>query len=180
MNEPFWYQIDEGNIDDQGHFTGYAAIYGSVDKWGRICEPGCFDAVLARFAAEGRYPAILWEHNKKLVIGRQTLESDEKGLAVDGQLYIGDADGVLALEDAKRAYNLILKSQYGLSFRAPFLYANASATMAGLRISKYEDIRETSIVAHPAQNNATVEAVASAPTMFDIDKRLTAWLGRLG
>lgn len=176
-NKQFFFEVD--SIEESGRFTGYAAVYGNVDGWGRVAAPGCFDEILERFKAEGRYPALLWEHNKNLVIGKMVLTSDTKGLLCQGELYIADGEGVKAIEDAKRAYNLIRESQYGLSFRSPFKYSNTSDNDDALIIEKFDDIYEVSVTAHPANNRAIIESVNSGLDLHRAAEFIRQWQANL-
>lgn len=182
FNEPAQLAVNlsPAGVDAKGQFTGYAAVWNVVDAWGRKFTPVSFDGVLARMKAAGVYPPVLWEHNKELVIGRQVLTADPHGLRVEGQLFIADENGILALDDAKKAYNLIKTSVYGMSVRAPFDWANTSIDPADgtTIIHQFDDIRETTITSSPACNIATVEAVASARGWHAMNKAMNEMLAK--
>ena len=73
--------------DDQGNFTGYAAVFGNVDRGNDVIEPGATTKTLQ----ENPDVPIFWVHNYGLVpIGTGKLSTDPKGkgVRIDGQLLI--------------------------------------------------------------------------------------------
>ncbi len=72
--------------DDEGRFTGYASVFGTVDKGNDVVEPGAFTKTLK----ENPAVPIFWVHEYELVpIGISTSMGEEsKGLKVEGQLFI--------------------------------------------------------------------------------------------
>jgi HK97 family phage prohead protease len=70
--------------DDEGRFTGYAAVFGNVDQGNDLIEPGAFTKTLNE-NPDG--VPILWSHDTDQPIGVSTsLVEDRKGLRVEGQL----------------------------------------------------------------------------------------------
>lgn len=73
----------DGPPDDEGRFTGYAAVFGNVDHGNDVIEPGAFTKTLQ----EKPQVPILWAHNPDKPIGVSTsMTEDGKGLKVEGQL----------------------------------------------------------------------------------------------
>lgn len=73
--------------DDEGNFTGYAAVFGNVDRGNDVIEPGATTKTLQ----ENPDVPIFWVHNYGLVpIGTGKLSTDPKGkgVRIDGQLLI--------------------------------------------------------------------------------------------
>lgn len=69
--------------DDEGRFTGYAAVFGNVDKGNDVIEAGAFKKSLQ----ENPTVPILWSHDPENPIGVSTYAvEDGKGLKVEGQL----------------------------------------------------------------------------------------------
>jgi len=167
-------------IREDGSFDGYACIWKAVDYYRRRFPAGSFDGPLARFAAAARYPAILWEHNKLLTIGSQVLTRDDKGLHVAGQLWIADTPAYRAVDDARKAYNLIRTCTYGMSFRCPLNPAYITMDAEGVQtVSQVDDLWETTITSSPACNIARVEAVASRPDARALLNRIHGWRASL-
>lgn len=78
----FAFKLD-GPPDDEGRFTGYAAVFGNVDKGNDLIEPGAFTKTLQ----ENPEVPILWAHNPDEPIGvSASMSEDGKGLKVEGQL----------------------------------------------------------------------------------------------
>lgn len=73
----------DGPPDDEGCFTGYAAVFGNVDKGNDVIEAGAFKKSLQ----ENPEVPILWSHDPENPIGVSTyVVEDGKGLKVEGQL----------------------------------------------------------------------------------------------
>ena len=69
--------------DDEGRFTGYAAVFGNVDKGNDLIESGAFKKSLQ----ENPTVPILWSHNPDEPIGVSTYAAEDgSGLKVEGQL----------------------------------------------------------------------------------------------
>ena len=76
---------------ETGVFSGYAAVWGNVDQEGDVCQAGCVDDTLAAWAQRGTWPRVYWSH--WLRIGHIThMESDDKGLYVEGRLWLDQPD----------------------------------------------------------------------------------------
>ena len=73
-------------------FTGYGAVFGNMDSYGDVIEPGAFAETLRKAKSSDAWPAMLlqhggWEADSQTPIGVWAeLQEDEKGLAVKGQL----------------------------------------------------------------------------------------------
>lgn len=88
-------KLDGDSVDEAGHFTGYASVFGQLDSYGDIVDKGAFKKTLK----ERKRFKLLWSHEYYSPgIGYVELEEDDKGLRVtDGQLY-------LEIEKARDAY----------------------------------------------------------------------------
>ena len=140
-------------LDDAGSFTGYAAIFGSVDSQNDLLQSGAFSRSLMAHRQAGTMPALLWMHDASKPIGvwRSLLE-DEKGLKVSGKLTLG-------VGQADEAYTLLKeKAVTGLSigYRARESHHDPET---GARILTDVDLKEISLVAMPAHTKARVEQV---------------------
>jgi HK97 family phage prohead protease len=73
----------DGPPDDEGRFTGYAAVFGNVDQGNDLIEAGAFTKTLK----DNPEVPILWAHNPDEPIGvSSSMVEDGKGLRVEGQL----------------------------------------------------------------------------------------------
>lgn len=78
-------------VEEDGFFSGYAAVFGNLDWYNDIILPGAFKQTLADWANKGKLPPVLWNHNVDEPIGAYTkMVEDEKGLYVEGKLLIND------------------------------------------------------------------------------------------
>jgi hypothetical protein len=73
----------DGPPDDEGRFSGYAAVFGNVDQGNDVIEAGAFTKTLQ----DNPEVPILWAHDTDQPIGVSTsMVEDGKGLRVEGQL----------------------------------------------------------------------------------------------
>lgn len=71
--------------EEQGIFTGHAAVFGNVDSGGDIIEPGAFSKTLEK--GWGRVKILALHNDAWLPIGRPTkLEEDDIGLYIEGKI----------------------------------------------------------------------------------------------
>ena len=76
----------------EGVFTGYASVFGNVDSYGDIVQPGAFKDTLANWQAKGDPIPLLWGHDMYDPfsnlghIDPNTALEDSTGLLVHGQL----------------------------------------------------------------------------------------------
>lgn len=128
-------------------FTGYAAIFSTVDNHNDIFYQGCFDKYLKE--NNQKYLSILYGHDKKTILGATlSLTVDEHGLRVKGYI-----DRVRHPDIANRVISGDLDglSVGYRSFR--------SVRRNGLRIITEAVLIEISIVEFPAHNAARIEEV---------------------
>lgn len=144
------------SVSDTGEFEGYGSVFGVEDSYGDVVVRGAFTASLERWAAKGRLPALLWQHNMSEPIGVYTeMREDETGLYVKGRLLI-DADPL-----AKRAHgHMKAGSLSGLSI-GYMLDDYEYEKEKGIWILKAIDLWEVSLVTFPANDEARISDVKS-------------------
>lgn len=143
------------DVSDEGIFEGYGSVFGNVDSYGEVVEPGAFAASLARHKREGTKPLMLWQHDPWSPIGVwEDLAEDGKGLWGKGRLVRGvrQADEALAL--------LREKAIQGLSIGYREVEVEPDKERNVRRLKKL-DLIEVSIVSMPANRRARVESVKS-------------------
>ncbi|ACK82569.1 HK97 family phage prohead protease [Methylorubrum extorquens] len=138
-----------------GHFTGYASLFGVPDLGRDTVAPGAFAASLARRGARG--VRMLWQHDPAEPIGSWlSLKEDGRGLRVAGRLN-------LAVQRAREIDALMREGALdGLSIG--FRVVRASPERGGRRLIAV-DLWEVSLVTFPLQPNARVIR-AAAPRPF--------------
>lgn len=73
--------------DDEGNFTGYAAVFGNVDKGNDVIDPGAVTKTLQ----ETPEVPLFWIHNYDLVpigTGKMSPDPKGKGVRIEGQLFL--------------------------------------------------------------------------------------------
>lgn len=147
-------------------FSGYGAVFGNVDAYGDVIQPGAFADTLAAANKSGVYPSMLMQHggwgmgaDDMTPIGIWTsLSEDGVGLKVEGKL----ADTPRGVE----AYKL-LKMQprpaiTGLSIGyIPKEWSQRSKPEEPRRTLKKVDLLEVSLVTFPANGKARISSVKS-------------------
>ena len=145
--------LDVKAVGDDGTFEGYGSVFGNVDSYGEIVEPGAFASSLNKRKAKG--VKLLWQHDPSQPIGVwEDLAEDSKGLWGKGRL----------LKDvsprASEAYGLLREGALdGLSIGYRTVKAEPHKDKPGvLRLTEL-DLREVSIVTFAANDRARVESV---------------------
>ena len=135
-----------------GHFTGYASLFGVPDLGRDTVAPGAFTASLARRGAGG--VRMLWQHDPAEPIGSWlSLREDGRGLRVAGRLN-------LAVQRAREIDALMRDGALdGLSIG--FRVVRASPERGGRRLLAV-DLWEVSLVTFPLQPEARVIRAAAA------------------
>jgi uncharacterized protein len=158
-------------------FSGYGAVFGNVDAYGDVIQPGAFADTLASAQRSGVWPAMLLQHGGYGVsaedmtpIGIWTgLSEDGVGLKVEGK-FADTARG-------REAYAL-LKMQPrpaidGLSIGyIPKDWTQRSKPEEPRRTLKRVDLLEVSLVTFPANGKARVSSVKSLDNERDIERWL--------
>lgn len=147
------------SVGDKGEFAGYGSVFGVEDSYGDVVVRGAFQASLDAWAAKGRYPALLWQHNDAEPIGVYTrMVEDDQGLYVEGRLLVED-DPL-----ARRAHgHLQAGSLSGLSIgytleKDGWEYDQSKDVFLLKKINLWE----VSLVTFPANDDARVQTVKSA------------------
>jgi HK97 family phage prohead protease len=154
-------------------FEGYGAVFGNVDSYGDVIQPGAFAESLAVAAKSEVWPAMLLQHGgwgmgaeDMTPIGIWTsLSEDGVGLKVTGKL----ADTARGRE----AYALLKMDPRpaisGLSIGyIPKEWAQRSKPEEPRRTLKKVDLMEVSLVTFPANGKARISAVKSLDEIVSI------------
>lgn len=135
----------------QGHFAGYASVFGGVDSYGDTIAPGAYKSTLL---GRDRAVAMRWNHFGPVIGKWVALGEDAKGLYVEGQLTPGHsvADDVYA--------SLKHGAVDGLSIG--FRIKKQEQTGEDTRTLTEIDLVEISVVEQPADLAARIGDVKSA------------------
>ena len=136
-----------------GHFTGYASLFGVPDLGRDVVAPGAFAASLAARGVAG--VRMLWQHDPAEPVGRWlALHEDARGLLVACQLN-------LAVQRARELDALLGAGGLdGLSIG--FRTVRAQPQRGGLRRLEAIDLWEISLVTFPLQAGARIAAPVQA------------------
>lgn len=133
---------------DEGVITGYGSIFGNMDSYGDVIEPGAFSESLTK-----RKPKMLWQHRMDTPIGVwDEVKEDSRGLFMRGRLARNTSKGGEAYELVK------MNALDGLSigFRA-----TQDEMDGNTRKLKAVELYEVSLVTMPANELATITGVKS-------------------
>lgn len=154
-----------------GHFTGYASLFGVPDLGRDVVAAGAFSASLARRGAAG--VRMLWQHDPAEPVGRWlSLAEDARGLRVEGRLN-------LAVQRARELDALLREGGLdGLSIG--FRTVRSTPERGGLRRLHSVDLWEISLVTFPLLPGARIAAKAeSAPRVVPLAADLRAFARRV-
>jgi uncharacterized protein len=137
---------------DSGLIEGYASVFNVRDSQGDVILPGAFLRSLADWRRQGRFPALLWQHDPRQPVGViVALAEDARGLVIRAQLALGSAAG-------REAYALLQAGALdGLSIG--FRTVQAARSRDGGRQIQEVALWEVSLVTFPANGAARVAAV---------------------
>lgn len=149
---------------DGGHFTGYASVFGRIDKGRDIVLKGAFARSIAERGPRGI--KVLWQHDPREPIGvLEDIREDDYGLFVRARL----------LHDVRRASEaralLQAAAVDGLSIGYKTVAADTDER-TGVRQLKDVDLWEVSLVTFPMQEAARVVHFKSADRWGDIVRTL--------
>jgi HK97 family phage prohead protease len=147
--------LDSKAVTESGQIEGYASVFGNVDSYGEIVEPGAFVDSLVKSRRAGRTIKMLWQHDPHQPIGVwDDLAEDGKGLWVKGRLF---KDSVAK---AAEAYALLREGGLdGLSIGYRTIKAQPKEGKPGVVSLLELDLLENSIVTFAANERARVEVV---------------------
>lgn len=123
-----------------GHFTGYASLFGVPDLGRDVVAPGAFAGSLSRRGAEG--VRMLFQHDPAEPIGRWlSLREDARGLRVEGLINLGVQRG--------REVDALMREGGLDGLSIGFRTERASPQRGGLRRLLAVDLWEVSLVTFP-------------------------------
>lgn len=138
-----------------GEFSGYASTFGGLpDSYGDVIAPGAYSATLRAHKAAGTLPVMLWAHDQSRPIGRWLeMKEDAKGLWVRGQCNLNTTAGREAHEHIKAGD----VSGMSIGYR---IKEYSVDTDTGIWTLEAVELREVSVVALPANQNALITSKA--------------------
>lgn len=143
--------------DKPGLITGYGSVFNVRDTYGDIVAPGAFAASLNEWAGKGRLPAMLWQHDSDVPVGRWTeIAEDARGLRCTGELLLSVPAGAEAYEHLKAG----TIGGLSIGFRTVERTWNDDTDTRTLNVV---DLWEVSLVTFPACDPARIDGVKSAP-----------------
>lgn len=167
--------LDEDTHDKpKGSFEGYGAVFGNIDSYGDVIEPGAFAASLLKSQKEGRALPPMYKMHGAMMgnvhepIGVwEAMSEDTNGLHVKGRL-IG-----LDTEQGKWNYAQLRDGALrGLSigFSVPPHGSKRGSDKPGepRRYLKTINLREVSLVDNPANARAQVYAMKARASAYDL------------
>jgi len=160
-------QEKEEGAEQEMRFKGYGAVFGNVDSYGDVLEPGCFEKTLKAATKSGDFPSMLLQHGGWGMMAQDmmpvgvwdTLAEDTKGLA---------SEGILAnIQRGVEAYTLMKMKPRPAISGLSIGYIPKKVTLGTKegeprrRLHEVELI-EISLVTFPANGKARVTSVKSA------------------
>lgn len=143
-------------VEKDGFFSGYGSVFDVIDSYREIVVPGAFAESIAESAAKNRKMPVLWQHRSGEPLGvYEVVKEDKAGLYLEGRLLVDD------VARAKEAHALMKAGAVtGLSI-GYYVREDSWDEKERVRLLKKLDLKETSIVTFPANDEARVDAVKS-------------------
>lgn len=159
---------DDGLAD--GQFVAYASVFGNIDSYGDVVQPGAFSKDLARWEKSGNCIPLLYGHNMSdpdYNIGHVVkAEEDSVGLKVTAQLDLENPK-------ASQVYRLLKGRRIDQMSFAYDVVDGAKAQRDGQDVYELRDLKlyEVSVVAIGANSETEILAVKQAR---EVAERFTA------
>lgn len=149
--------LDGKAVSDAGVIEGYASVFGVVDSYAEVVEPGAFVDSLVASKRQGRRIKMLYQHDPSQPIGVwDDLAEDSKGLWVKGRLLIEESP------KAREVHGLLKAGALdGLSIGYRTIKSEPKSGKPGVLSLLKLDLLENSIVTFAANDRARVEVVKS-------------------
>lgn len=135
-----------------GEFSGYASVFGGVDSYGDTIAPGAYKKTLK---TRERAVKMRWNHYGPVIGKWLSIEEDDKGLLVTGQLTPGHSVASDVAASLKHG------AVDGLSI-GYYVRKEDRDNTTGTRLLKEIELIEISVVEEPADNMARIADVKSA------------------
>ena len=159
------FEIKEKDVAEDGTFKGYASVFGNMDSYRDIVEPGAFEKTLKKKRLKDI--KLLWQHWSDSPVGIPTLfEEDKKGLYMEGKLAI---PGVQKAEEAQALMKLGAVTGLSIGFMTKIEEWDKDKRVRRL---KEVDLWEVSIVTFPANPKAKVSSVKDATDPRELERAL--------
>lgn len=144
-------------VSESGLFKGYASVFGNVDLGLDVVEPNAFKEIVRNPA--GKVATFYWHGQKaeaSLPIGQVEVEQDEKGLAVEGEVFLDDPFAARVHKQMRR------KSIGGMSIGYDVLAKGADYDEQNVRHLKKLRLWEVSVLPFGMNPKARVTSVKDA------------------
>lgn len=149
--------LDGKAVSETGVIEGYASVFGNVDSYGEVVEPGAFVDSLVKSQRTGRKIKMLYQHDPHTPIGVwDDLAEDSKGLWAKGRLLVEESP------KAREVHGLLKAGALdGLSIGYRTIESKPKDGKPGVISLTKLDLLENSIVTFAANERARVEVVKS-------------------
>jgi HK97 family phage prohead protease len=137
------------SIDESGVFEGIASVYGNIDSYGDIVEPGAFSKSIQE---RGKQIPVLWQHGEPIGIGE--VYDAGSHLGIKGRILETVTQGADAIKLAKAG---IVK---GLSIGYRTVKNQWDAERKANKLLEVK-LYEVSLVTFPANELASLTAIKS-------------------
>lgn len=149
--------------DAAGSFSGYGAIFGNVDAYGDVIEPGAFKDSLNDWQAKGKWPKMLLQHggwgvglDDMMPVGQWTnMSEDRKGLKVEGRLFALNTERGQYIYEGLKSGEL---DSLSIGYQTEEAHDVVKDGVTLRHLTKI-NLWEVSIVTFPANDKATISSV---------------------
>lgn len=155
-----------------GTFGGYGAVFNNIDAGGDLIAPGAFKATLQEWKSRGKLPKMLLQHGgfmgpaeDGIPVGKYTtMEEDDKGLYLEGQLFALDTQKGKYLHQGLSSGEL---DGLSIGYRAVEV-VNGKTAAEPRRTLKKIKLAEVSIVTFGMNDRALVTSAKAIEDFHDL------------
>lgn len=149
LTQPFEIKLAD---EKAGTFEGIASVYGNIDSYGDVVEPGAFAKTITE---RGANIPILWQHNSGLPIGTGEVYDAGSHLGIKGRII----DSVSYGADALKLIREGVVKGLSIGYR---IVKDAWDSERKVRLLKEVKLYEVSVVTFPANELAVLTGIKSA------------------
>lgn len=146
------FEIETKDLSEDGHFVGFAAVYGNIDHGGDLITPGAFTKTISE--RKNRAPVF---HEHKIAVGAAVLEDTQFGLKAIGELNLDKQSARDAYSDLKFYSERGIKTGMSIGYKP----VGKPEFKDGVRYLKELKLFEVTLTLVPMNEKALVDEVKS-------------------
>jgi len=150
------FKVEEAGVESDekiGTIRGYASTFGNIDQGDDVVDKGAFKQTIKQ--NKGKFPILDSHMTHKQIGWNVRAEEDDRGLKVEGEVYLNNPDAIRLYTLAQKA----VQHQTKMGLSIGFSTVKAVPDNERPRVRRLKEVRlwEYSIVSFPMNTEASVE-----------------------